>query len=386
MALPDYQGGSIVNLMASVIEALGGPAPGLYPRLRDIDTDAWRASRSLLLLVIDGLGYEHLQRAGRGDLARHLRGRLTSVFPSTTATAVTTFLTGLAPQQHGLTGWFMYFRELGSVLSVLPFTARCGGAPLGRFIDAGELLGACSLAPRLPLRMHVVAPRRIMHSDFNVAHTNGAQRHGYDTLAEMFRVLTQLLRAPGGERQYLYAYWPELDALAHQHGIASAPVAAHLAELDAAFGQFLARIAGTDTTVIVTADHGILDAGAGRVIELDAHPQLARMLQLPLCGERRVAYCYLQPGQGAAFEDYVASELAPYAECHDSAALVAQGYFGLGEPQARLRERLGHYTLIMRDNYAIKDWLPGERRHVHLGVHGGLSAAEMFVPLIVAGA
>jgi hypothetical protein len=108
------------------------------------------------------------------------------------------------------------------------------------------------------------------------------------------------------------------------------------------------------------------------------------MLLLPLCGERRVAYCYLQPGQGGAFEDYVASELAPYADCHASSALVAQGYFGLGDPHPRLAERLGHYTLIMKNNYAIKDWLAGERRHVHLGAHGGLSDAELFVPLIVA--
>lgn len=384
MVRPDYQGGGIANLMVSVIEAAGGAAPAPYAPLHGLDTSAWGTSRTVLLLVIDGLGYEYLlRRAAGGELARHLKARLTSVFPSTTASAITTFLTGLAPQQHGLTGWFMYFRELGSVVSVLPFTTRGGGAPLGRQIDAAELLGASSLATRLPVRMHVVSPRRIIHSDFNVAHTNGALRHGYDTLKEMFQTLTRLVREAGGGRQYVYAYWPELDGLAHQHGSEAAVTAAHLAELDEAFGHFLKRIAGSDATVIVTADHGIVDSGAERVIELDRHPRLAEMLLLPLCGERRVAYCYVQPGQGAAFESYVAAELAPYAECRASAALVAQGYFGPGAAHPRLAGRLGHYTLIMKDNYAIKDWLAGERRHVHLGVHGGLTAAEMYVPLIV---
>jgi hypothetical protein len=28
--------------------------------------------------------------------------------------------------------------------------------------------------------------------------------------------------------------------------------------------------------------------------------------------------------------------------------------------------------------------LPGEHRHVHIGVHGGTSEAEMYVPLITA--
>jgi hypothetical protein len=38
----------------------------------------------------------------------------------------------------------------------------------------------------------------------------------------------------------------------------------------------------------------------------------------------------------------------------------------------------------MKNNYTIKDWILGEQRHLTLGVHGGVSAAEMYVPLIVA--
>ncbi|MGE5242238.1 MAG: alkaline phosphatase family protein [Bacteroidota bacterium] len=382
MSIPDYHGGSIVNLMASLTEAVGGNAPAPYPPLRGIDTGAWRASRSVVLLVIDGLGDE-LVRGTQGAFAQHRAGRLTSVFPSTTATAVTTFLTGLAPQQHGLTGWNMYFRELGSVLSVLPFVTRAGKAPLGKGVDAAELLGASGLSARLPVRMHVVSPRRIIHSDFNVAHTDGARRHGFDTLAEMFQILAQLVREGGAERRYLYAYWPELDHLAHEHGIGSRAAAAHLAELDGAFGEFLRRIEGADATVVVTGDHGIVDSEPGQLVDLDAHPRLTQMLQLPLCGERRVPYCYVKPGQGAAFEDYVANELADYVECHASAALIDRGYFGLGAPHPRLAERVGHYTLIMKDRYVMKDSVPGDHWRMQVGVHGGTSEAEMHVPLIV---
>jgi hypothetical protein len=381
MPFPDYHGGSIVNLMVSLIEAMGARVSGPYPPLQGIDTGAWRSHRNIVLLVIDGLGHE-LVRGASGALAQHLKGRLTSVFPTTTATAITTFLTGFAPQQHGLTGWFMYFRELGSVVAVLPFVTRAGGAALGKNVDAAELLGAAPLSARLPVRMHVVSPRRIIHSDFNVAHTDGARRHGFDTLKEMFQTVTHLVQEGGHERRYVYAYWPDLDHLAHEHGIGSRAAAAHLAELDEAFGYFLQRIAGTDTTVVVTGDHGIVDSGAEYAIELDAHPRLAQMLFMPLCGERRVAYCYVRPGQGAAFVDYVVSELEPYTECHASSTLIEQGCFGLGEAHPHLAERIGHYTLIMRDRYVIKDWLPGEHRHVHVGVHGGISEAEMYVPLI----
>jgi hypothetical protein len=37
----------------------------------------------------------------------------------------------------------------------------------------------------------------------------------------------------------------------------------------------------------------------------------------------------------------------------------------------------------MKERYVIKDWLPGERHLTQIGVHGGLSAAELYVPLIL---
>jgi hypothetical protein len=49
-----------------------------------------------------------------------------------------------------------------------------------------------------------------------------------------------------------------------------------------------------------------------------------------------------------------------------------------------LHERIGDYTLLMKDCAIIKDWLPGERHYAQIGVHGGLSSQEMYVPLIVA--
>ena len=38
----------------------------------------------------------------------------------------------------------------------------------------------------------------------------------------------------------------------------------------------------------------------------------------------------------------------------------------------------------MRGRHTIKDWLPGEKRFLHIGNHGGTSAEEMYVPLILA--
>jgi hypothetical protein len=38
----------------------------------------------------------------------------------------------------------------------------------------------------------------------------------------------------------------------------------------------------------------------------------------------------------------------------------------------------------MKEGYAVRDHVPGERRHVQIGVHGGPTEDEMLVPLVIA--
>lgn len=380
--LPDYRGGSIVNLTASLILARGGEE-GLYPPLSCIDRDALEGARNIVLMVVDGLGYEYLLRHGRGGvLHSHLKGRLTSVFPSTTATAITTFLTGTAPQQHGLTGWFMYVRQMDGVLAVLPFTPRCATPASAPGISPEELFDQRSLFDRIEGPSYQVTPDRIANSHFNVAYRGAAMTVPYRSMTQFIGLIERTVKADA-RHKFVYAYWPDLDKLGHEHGTASNSVATHFAQLEYALERLIGALKGSQTTLIVTADHGMIDTGPEGVIEVSDHPELAQALIRPLCGERRAAYCYVDPAKAQQFESYVRDALADYATLINSEDLIAQGYFGLGDPHPALRERIGDYALLMKDRYVIKDWVPGERRHVLLGVHGGLSAEELHVPLVV---
>ncbi|MEW6414470.1 MAG: alkaline phosphatase family protein [Pseudomonadota bacterium] len=377
--LPDYRGGSLVNLMRSIAAALGTDTP--YPPLAALPPAALADARHVVLLVVDGLGLEFLL-GHDGALRRHLRGQLTSVFPSTTASAIPVFLTGLAPQQHGLTGWHMYCREIGAVVAPLPFRLRTGRHSVR---DAGvtpaQLFGLTPLFDHLPVACHVVSPQQIIHSDFNVALSGRAQRHGYQTLDELFGVLARLVQSTA-PRSYVYAYWPQLDSIAHEYSIASPQAAAAFATFDAAFARLLDAAHGTGSVILVTADHGFIDSD--ETIDLDEHPALRDALRLPLCGEPRASFAYVRDGHAQRFLDYVRTRLDGRVDVIPSDAVLNQGWFGAGAAHPRLMDRIGDYLLLPRGRAILRDWLVGEPRHVHVGVHGGVSAAEMTVPLVVA--
>ncbi|KFB67579.1 nucleotide pyrophosphatase/phosphodiesterase family protein [Candidatus Accumulibacter vicinus] len=379
--LPDYAGGSIVNLVQSIATACGSTSSP-YPPLPALSAAQLGRARHIVLLVIDGLGQRTLARhASSPHLQHHLLGSMTSVFPSTTASAITTFMTGLAPAQHGLTGWHMHLDEIDQTLAILPLTPRLGPPRLSPAALPSRLFEHPSLFQRLDRESWVVTPQSIVDSPFNAWHSRAAQTRAYHSVAEMFACLGELLQETTRSR-YVYAYYPDLDSCSHHYGTDSRQAQQTLSTVDTLFGELLHKLRGSNTWVLLTADHGFIDSPHRRVISLDDHPQLAALLLRPLCGERRVAYCYVAAANRPAFEDYVRRHLARAAHLYASDRLIAGGWFGPPPYHPRLASRIGDYTLVMKDNWTIKDWLPGEKHFAMLGVHGGISSSEMRVPLI----
>ncbi|NCC28552.1 MAG: alkaline phosphatase family protein [Gammaproteobacteria bacterium] len=384
MARPNYDGGGLVNLMSSIIQARGGRSDA--PGLRDLPTDELAQATNLILLVIDGLGADWLgRRSPDGILNRARRATLTSVFPSTTAAAIPTFLTGEAPLAHGLTGWHTYFGELGCVMTVLPGTPRCGGVPYRQAgIDPVKLFGATPISDRIATRSILISPAHIARSDFNRAHLGRGESLTFKGLRDMFVRTAGVLHGWKRSRRtpkYLYLYWPRLDAIGHEHGMESAAALAHLREIEQEIAIFMDAIAATDSLMLVSADHGQVDTQLSDTIDLADHPELADHLLLPLCGEPRAAFCYLRSGHASAFRDYCSDRLAERVDLVPSEQLVEEGFFGAGRRHPRLMERVGDVCLLPGGNGVIRQWLPFEQPHRQVGVHGGLSDAELRVPL-----
>jgi hypothetical protein len=382
MTRPDYAGGGFANLIASIVEACGG-APRHAP-LRALPAAELAQAGNVLLLIVDGLGDSYLGREGAGGalLARR-RCAITSVFPSTTASAITTSLTGWTPREHGLTGWFTLFGEAGCVGSPLPFQRRGERSALG--VAPARLYRAGPLFDGLGRRSTVVSFRPIIDSTYNLHHCGRAERLAYDKLDGLVAQTVAAVTS-GPEAKFVYAYWPELDTLSHRYGSGSAEVRTHFKALDAAFGELMLRLSGTDTLVVATADHGFVDSVGADALEFADAPGLSALLRFPLCGESRMVFCHVQEGREREFMQRAADWLGDRAQVRPSMELAEEGWFGGGDPHPRFAERIGDVALMMNGRATVKDWTPGEPRHRHVGHHGGASEDEMMIPLIVGSA
>ncbi|MDE0035469.1 MAG: alkaline phosphatase family protein [Deltaproteobacteria bacterium] len=379
---PDYRGGSLVNLLSSIIRALGGISPHLG--LRALDETTLNGVRRITYLVLDGVGYEQLDRfmgAGGGShfFSRHPFERITTVFPSTTAAAVTTLSTGATPAEHGLLSWHLHLHDLGLVGAVLPGKTLTGTPLAGSDFNLRRYLGLPSYLSSVRRHKRLLSFGTLGRSPYSNAGTRWNGYGAYNTLRGMERQTARFARQ--GRPGLAYVYWPLYDTLCHRKGVQARETRRHLAEIDASLGRLTSQLAGTGTLLLVTADHGVVDSPPPKRIDLAAVPGLLDCLAMLPAGDGRQVSCFVRPGRVGRFREVLARHLADACVCITGEELLESGLLGPGQPHPALRSRVGDYVLLARDDYAFQVAASQTKARVHKGNHGGLSSDEVYVPL-----
>lgn len=382
--LPDYHGGSIVNLLASLIRARGGRSP--HRSLRGLPAGLLRAARRVVYLVVDGLGEEQLRRhlrAGGGRVFFGCRPRqvITTVFPATTASAVITFTTGASPAEHGLLSWYLHLPDLGMVSTILRSTTRTGQPMAGEEFDLPRYLAVPSHLAGVPGVRAALSYGDIAETRMSRAVGSWTVRRSYRRLEGLRRAVLAFARQRG--RGLAYVYWPEYDGLCHAKGCAHRVTTRHLEAVDRTLGRLAAQLRGTGTVLLVTADHGLVDVPPARHLELRDVPGFYDCLAVLPSGDAREVSCFVRPGRVREFLALVRRRLAGACVCVAGAELIRLGAYGPGRPHPALAARVGDYVLLARESCAFSATPPGFTGRAHIGQHGGMSAEEIRIPLYV---
>lgn len=339
--------------------------------------DALPGIRSLVMIVVDGLGHANLRaRSGHAPtLSRLQQRRIETVAPSTTGAALTTLTTGRLPGTHGLIGYKIRHPDLGLVTTLKDWggiTDRHSWQRCTPLFEAARDVGARPIAIGRPA--HAVG-------GLTEAILSGAEYIPGQRIEDRFAAASRLLRGPDPIVAYLYV--DELDKAAHEYGWQSTQWVRRLELLDAGLDLFL-RGLPSDTGVIVTADHGIVDVESHQQVMLDSSPELLRDVT-DIGGEPRFRSLYLTPGAD------VAATAAAWEAAEGSRAwvmtreeAVKSGMFGPVDTD--VAARLGDVLLAARKNVAYyrSDEDPGSLTMI--GQHGSFSEDERGVPLMIAGA
>ena len=381
---PDYDGGSILNLMSSIIRARGGRSP--HRPLRGLPPAAIRPYKKVVLLLVDGLGSKQLHQfilAGKGRkfLARHPWQKITTASPATTAAVVTTLATGASPAEHAILGWHLHLPDLGMDGTILPFITRTDTPIALPDFDLEKYLALPAPLATIRGRRVLISQGYIPTSRTSMAMPWWTERHSFEHLDGMLRQLRAYARSPG--RAYAYAYWPFYDTHCHEHGPCGRIPARHLGEIDAFLARAQKALAGTGTLLLVTADHGHMHTHTR--IDLSALPGFYDTLTTLTSGDARMVQCFVRPARVKEFLRLTrAAPLLGASVCAAQAEILRSGLLGPGKPHPALKNRLGDYTLFAAPGHAfLYPRALSKRRTPPTGNHGGLSPDELEVPLFV---
>jgi hypothetical protein len=354
-----------------------GVADDLFAALRG-ESDVLPRAQSVVLVVIDGLGAISL-RAHAGH-ARTLTSGMAkkdvaqSVFPSTTAAALTSIVTGVWPGEHGLVGYRVLDASRDILVNQLSGWETDGIDPL-TWQSAPTIF---ERAGRAGHESFAVGFAGYAHSGFTKATLRGAEFVAATTASSRIEVAYALAQAHPGS--LVYCYLPEVDKAGHKYGIASGEWVAALEDIDAA----LAAPAPPGVGVLVTSDHGMVDVAVERQVVLDeAHLSGIRHVG----GEPRMLHAYLEPDADAAV---VAArwrtDLDGIADVVTREEAVLAGLFGpIVTPAATAR--IGDLLAVARGTGAVYDGTAADQRgRGMVGQHGALTPEERQVPLIRLGA
>ena len=223
-----------------------------------------------------------------------------------------------------------------------------------------------------------IGPARFAGSGLTVAGLRGAPHLGADRLEARPGLAVEALRR-GVPLVYLYV--GELDRTGHAHGWRSVQWLAQLERLDAAVAE-LVRRAPAGTRIILTADHGMVDTGPDRRIDISARPALAHDV-VAVAGEPRFTHLYV-PGSDQDAASEVAQrwrdELGERALWIGTRAEASQHLGPVGQRAAGV---LGDVLVAMSQEWVVVDpRVHSESAIVMPGVHGSITPAETTIPLL----
>lgn len=360
--VPEYQGANV----RGIVPALLGTSD--WTAVPDWMPEVVRGARQAVLLVLDGLGWDQLQdhRDLMPTLAE-LPGRsITTVAPTTTATALSSIATGLTPGEHGLVGYRMVLG--GEVINVLRWQVdhqdRRRSRPPADVQPYPAFLGQ---------EIPVISPAELQGSAFTEAHLRGSRPAGWRAASSIAIEVGEQLRA--GER-FVYAYYGGIDKIAHERGFNDF-YDAELRTADRLVADIRDQLTD-DAVLLVTADHGQVEVG-DRIV----HPSADLLAHVTMqSGEGRFRWLHARRGAERDLEAAAQDEVGHLGWVVSRARLLDEQWFGptVAPPIAA---RLGDVALVPFEPVSFYD--PDDTGPFELVCrHGSLTSAEVNVPLLAA--
>ena len=374
MIYPDYDR-SILSTTSSVLAYYG--VKNIYPTLPELDAALGTNPRHVALIITDGAGVRPLEGALSADsyMRSHISATVTSIFPSTTTAATTSYYCGQSAYEHGWLGWQLYFKEYATDATTFMRNTFYTGKP----IDGPQPAPALMPFETVFEKIKAARPDVITRSQYGFdTYTD----HGVDvkyrvhSFCDICDNLARIARTP--DPSFTVSYWGQPDTAMHEKGVGSPEALRQFKMIDNELSNLSRRV--SDMLIIVTADHGLINSTP---IYLNDYPDIMDCLVMPPMMETRAPAFYVKPYKRAYFEQLFRKHFGQWFLLLSREDVYRTGIFGRGARNAKFDDFIGDYVACAISNHNLEFKIPTSDGSTLIGMHAGLTEDEMLVPVII---
>ncbi|MEM5793277.1 MAG: alkaline phosphatase family protein [Candidatus Aenigmatarchaeota archaeon] len=353
---------------------------------------------NILFLILDGFGYNYWKKYSddywffrKFEEKGHVFP-LTTIFPSSTAPAITTINTGFTPQEHGLLEWVVYFKEIDMIINTLPFSSLIKKDQM--ILEKANpkiLYNGQTIYQKLKkegIKSFSFISHLYSRSKYSKIIAKGSETISFLYLSDLFVNVRKKLENFLG-KSYYYIYIDHMDSIEHKYGLLTDENSSEISSISFMIKQELSKVQkkiANKTIVFFTSDHGQTKVYPNETIYLNRFKKLDKYFQkgkrknkiLPT-GSPRDVFLHIKPEMLDETIEFLKNKLKGKCAVLKTEDAIKRGLFGIGKPTKKFMERVGNVLILPYRNNTI--WYKHTNKKFDLlGHHGGLSKDEMLIP------
>lgn len=374
--LPDYNH-CILNLITSILNYYNVQTN--HTSLQLLDEKLQKKYKNVVFLILDGMGEHILESISpEGYFSRNKIDCLTSVYPSTTTAALTTYYSGKPPYETGWIAWSQYFKEYGRAIDMLSHKESYKRDSIqGAKIDVfKEVVKYTPIFEKIEQASPNVKAYELTPSYSDKRSNRSIRADSIDEIISNIEILCQ-----SSDEKFILAYSDNPDGLLHKFGTTSEEAKEFIIDTENKIKEMCEKLSD-DTIVIISADHGHKDIEKAYSI-LD-YPEIQECLIMPASLESRTLTFWVKEEMKKEFEERFKNAFKDEFLLMTKKEFLDKHLLGYGERHPKIDDFIGNYIALSTAGSMIRlETFLAEGKPVKKSTHCGITKEEMEVPLIV---